>query len=593
MKRLSIVFLAAAAVFAACTKFAEDAEITYASIEAPEVTATAVSDSAVTMTLEPKQGTAYYSYVVAEGAATKVNPVNLLKGKSGLKALVVNEKEMAAVIEVKAEAVEDTKATATLPLGKLTFELTDLKPNTKYTIYAVASNDQGVVSELATATALTTDRLAPSVIKRASEEADSVLTIAVKFDDPVVLGENPEVNVNFYAENYYDENFVIQKLATIRLTDSENVFVAGGVLYVSIPKEYYTPGALVDITWSEGLVTNQLGAPCPAFEYEGFSYDADNNYALVVEGIDAQYEYVDFEISYFESEEEEDQFKGEDEEDAELETVYFTDWEALEMVSYARASGPLAYVGSKAKLSITAVEESGRTVSYTSQDIDVDGDEVYAYLAEDPLPGTMVSYTIAAGSIYDMFGNKNKEFTVEDVYFCSYGNTMEDVIGTFSAIYLDGRNQLSGPVELTIAESNDPTKGNVMITNYFGIPCLAPIYASFDPHRAKLVIPEWQLFGIALGKYYLYHSSYNEEDLVLRMYEPGVLSDASDAFGAYAMDAATGKGAGYYLFIAAVQAKKVADEVEGTSQTQSSVSLDFNLPEGFEGKRGNLDVIEF
>lgn len=565
----------------------------YASIEAPAVTATALSDSAVTMTLEPKPGTAYYSYVVAEGAATKVNPASLLKGKPGVKALVFNDKEVAAVVEVKADPAEDTKATATLPLEKVVFELTDLKPNTNYTIYAVASNSQGVVSELATATALTTDGIAPEVIKRASEEADSVLTIAVKFDDPIVLGENPLVNVNFYAENYYDNNLVIQKLTTIHLTESENVYEYAGVLYVEIPKEYYVPGALVDITWAAGLVTNQLGAPCSAFEYEGFYYDPET-YELVAEGIDAQYGYVDFDISYFATEEEEDKFKGEDEEETELETIYFPDWEALEMVSYARASGPLAYVSSKAKLTITAVEESGRTVTYTSQDIDVDGDEVYAYLGEDPGAGATVSYTISAGSIYDMFGNKNKEFTVEDVYYRSYGYALEDVIGTYSARCITSKNQLYGPVELTIAASDNPEKGNVMITNYFGNNCLLPVYAWFDADEAKLTITEWQLFGILGGKYYLIHSAYNEEDLVLRMYEPGVLSDPSDKFGLYAIDIETQKGVGYYMLFTNVMATKVADTgEEETTQTQSSMSLDFKMPEGFKGKGGNLGLIEF
>ena len=191
MKKYLSTILAAAAVFAACTKFAEDAEITYASIEAPAVTAMAVSDSAVTMTLEPKQGTAYYSYVVAEGAATEVNPVNLLKGKSGIKALVVNEKEIAAVIEVKAEAVEDTKATATLPLGKLTLELTDLKPNTKYTIYAVASNDQataisqidqaiGQVSQVVQTNSATSEQCA-AASEELSNQAENLRNLMANF----------------------------------------------------------------------------------------------------------------------------------------------------------------------------------------------------------------------------------------------------------------------------------------------------------------------------------------------------------------------------------------------------------------------------
>ena len=93
MKKCVLTLLAAAATFAACTKFVEDPKIEYATIEAPEVTATTASDNSIEVTIAPKEGTTFYSYVVAKGVAKPVDAKALLQGKSGLTPVTIEDKE--------------------------------------------------------------------------------------------------------------------------------------------------------------------------------------------------------------------------------------------------------------------------------------------------------------------------------------------------------------------------------------------------------------------------------------------------------------------------------------------------------------------
>ena len=124
-----------------------------------------------------------------------------------------------------------------------------------------------------------------------------------------------------------------------------------------------------------------------------------------------------------------------------------------------------------------------------------------------------------------------------------------------------------------------------MITNYFGIPCIKPVYADFDVDAGKLTIFEWQRFYATLYKggdtpddksddvvAYFYHSSNNEEDLVLNMYESGVLSNPSDYFGAYLYISKEMQG--YNFMLVDVTATKVS-ESEGPTATPATIPFEF------------------
>ena len=215
MKKYVLTLLAAAATFAACTKFVEDPKIEYATIEAPEVTATTASDNSIVVTIAPKEGTTFYSYVVAKGVAKPVDAKALLQGKSGLTPVTIEDKECAEVVEI----VPASKASSTATIDQVkSLTIEGLIPYTYYTVYAVATNAQGVISDVATASTLTTDSTAPSIKNYDTEEADSVMYYQILFNDPIKLSGEGDLTLHIYGENYCDN--------TLNCIEITNVVIA-------------------------------------------------------------------------------------------------------------------------------------------------------------------------------------------------------------------------------------------------------------------------------------------------------------------------------------------------------------------------------
>lgn len=233
MKKITIILLAAAATFAACTKFVEDPKIEYATIEAPEVTATTASDSSIVVTIAPKEGTTFYSYVVAKGVAKPVDAKALLQGKSGLTPVTIEDKECAEVVEI----VPASKASSTATIDQVkSLTIEGLIPYTYYTVYAVATNAQGVISDVATASTRTSDSTVPSYEDHATEEADSVMYYQISFSDPIKLSGEGDLTLHIYGENYYDDT-------TLNCIEINNVVIApenisdeGGVITVKFQR---------------------------------------------------------------------------------------------------------------------------------------------------------------------------------------------------------------------------------------------------------------------------------------------------------------------------------------------------------------------
>ena len=495
MKKYVLTLLAAAATFAACTKFVEDPKIEYATIEAPEVTATTASDNSIEVTIAPKEGTTFYSYVVAKGVAKPVDAKALLQGKSGLTPVTIEDKECAEVVEI----VPASKASSTATIDQVkSLTIEGLIPYTYYTVYAVATNAQGVISDVATASTLTTDSTAPSIKNYDTEEADSVMYYQISFSDPIKLSGEGDLTLHIYGENYYDDT-------TLNCIEINNVVIApenisdeGGVITVKIPKDYYIPGALVDLTWPEGFVKNAQDMPCAAFPYTGLYYDAENG--LTPNGISAHYEYVDFALSFFATAEEEEAFleAQEDEEEIVPETVYYSDWQALQMVAYARTDAPLASTKT-AKASVSVSDAAGRVVSYPVTPGMTQEGNIAVELGEDPGFGTVATYTIEAGSYVDIFGNENLEYSLDyGVYFCSYGYSIDDIAGNYTFGFSSAfASQGYGPYSnvITISESDNAEKGNIMFTGQLA-DINVKFYGDFDVDLGEITLPSKPVVGI-------------------------------------------------------------------------------------------------
>lgn len=503
MKKILYSLLALAATVAACTDFAEDEKIDFAATDAPVVAATVVDDNTVSVSVTPKEGNVYYSYVLIAGPAKALKAETVLKGGYESDA-VANEKKEPVAAVLKAS---ETKS--------VSFQVGGLKSNTAYTLYAVASNSQGVVSKLATSTAVTTDGTAPVLKKYDFQSTATNLDYVLEFDDPIAFTGKGTVTAHYYARHSKagaDGNLVEYKKAVV---PADSLVISGKNLYVSLDAAEAIPGAIVAISYTEGLVANLVGGRAEAFT------DVTVSSKLESKGLVASYKTQPFALGLTEDEPKEGSgIEGGEEEEPEVKL--FSDWEELDMVTYSYNKYPLAGVLKAAKLSIETEDANGRVVAYTGQQLKIAAaNKLSVKIDEDPGFGSYVSYKIAAGSIVDIFGNTNSEFTAEKLYFCSYGYKLADVLGTYTVTGVAIKYGVPVSYKLVIAETDDAEKGDLLITNFLGFE--GKLYVDFDPDNGTVKIKE----GVAFNDKNLV--SFNGEgDQLFSIPSPGVLT--SDAY---------------------------------------------------------------
>lgn len=504
MKKILYSLLALAATVAACTDFAEDEKIDFAATDAPVVAATVVDDNTVSVSVTPKEGNVYYSYVLIAGPAKALKSETVLKGGYESDA-VANEKKEPVAAVLKAS---ETKS--------VSFQVGGLKSNTAYTLYAVASNSQGVVSKLATSTVVTTDGTAPVRTDWDFQSTATNLDYVLVFDDPIAFTGQGTVTAHYYAKYSKagaDGNLVEYKKAVV---PADSLVISGNLLYVSLDAAEAIPGALVTISYTEGLVANLVGGRVEALT------DVAVNAKGESDGLMAAYKTQPFALGLTEDEPQEGSGIGGDEDEEEPKVTFFSDWEELDMVTYSYNKYPLAGKLKAAKLSIETEDANGRVVSYTGQQFKIaDANKLSVKIDEDPGYGSYVSYKIAEGSVVDIFGNVNSEFTAAKLYFCSYGYKLADVLGTYTVTGVDVKYGVPVSYKLVIAETDDAKKGDLLITNFLGFE--GKLYAGFDPDNGTVKIKE----GVTFNDKNLV--SFNGDgDQLFSIPSPGVLT--SDAY---------------------------------------------------------------
>lgn len=324
MKKILYSLLALAATVAACTDFAEDEKIDFAATDAPIVAATVVDDNTVSVSVTPKEGNVYYSYVLIAGPAKALKAETVLKGGYESDA-VADEKKAPVAAVLKAS---ETKS--------VSFQVGGLKSNTAYTLYAVASNSQGVVSKLATSTAVTTDGTVPVLTEYDFQSTATNLDYVLVFDDPIAFTGKGTVTAHYYARFNVgaDGNLVEYKKAVV---PADSLVISGKNLYVSLDAAEAIPGAIVAISYTEGLVANLVGGRAEAFT------DVTVSSKLESEGLVASYKTQPFALGLTEDEPKEGSgIEGGEEEEPKV--TSFSDWEELDMVTYSYNKYPLADV---------------------------------------------------------------------------------------------------------------------------------------------------------------------------------------------------------------------------------------------------------
>lgn len=569
MKKILFTILAAAAVSAACTKFEEDTIPSYDTAAKPEVTATVVSDTEITVTVTAGAGTNFWGYAVMQGAP----------GASADK-LVVNgyAKDGAVVVQGEAKTPQAAQVKYSEETKSVTLELTGLTPFTEYTVYAAAVSPMGVVSEVAEKTVRTTDGTEPVPTAADFAEEEGVLTFAISFNDPVQLTGSGSAKAWFYGENYYDESGMLILYKEVDIP-ADHIAASGKNLLVAVPASEYVPGAYVAITYSAGIVKNGADAVNAAYESHLIGYGEDGR--IQKQGIFGYYDYANWDFSLVDPatlpDEEEGGFEGEEEEEEEKEPVYFSDWTSLVMTLYTTSEYPLAGKTGDDEINIVNTEADGRTVSYTASKYGLLSENTAGVmLSEAPAYGSTISFTVAEGSFYDIFGNVNNEFTAENEYFCSYGYTLEDIVGSyaFTAQSAYGRGPQAGT--WTIAESDNPEKGNVMFTEMYSTECVQNVYATFDMVSGTLKVPSLQLY--AAGEQYLYafcssdnSGKVSNMDVYFSVPAPGLINGQSCLFGDAAFDPATYGALGFFEIYTGFQAVRGQAASAAATVARSSV----------------------
>ena len=526
MKKILFTILAAAAMSAACTKFEQDTVPTYDSVAAPEVTATVLSDTEITVTVTAAENTHYYGYAVMAGAPGATADKLVANGyvKSGN---VVTQGEAATPQAAQVKYSEETKT--------VTLELTGLTPLTEYTVYAAAVTEMGVTSEVASKTVMTTDGTEPTLASVSFAEEDNVLTFTINFNDPVQLTGNGTAKAWFYAENYYNASgeLILYKEVDI---PADHMAAGGKSLLLAVPAAEYIPGAYVAVTFSEGIVKNGADAVNAAYETHLIGYASDGSVSK--KGIFGYYDYASWDLSLVDPATLPDTEEGEgnmddEEEETEVEPVYFSDWKELMMTAYSTSKYPLAGKTGKGGAGIVTTESNGKTISYSAKNYGVLSDYVaVVMLAEAPAYGSFVSFSIEEGTFCDIFGNENNAFEAEGAYYHSCGYTVEDIVGAYtmtgSSLFVEGL-KLSYP--MVVAASDNAEKGNIMFTTYFGIE--GKLYCNFNVHSGEILVKEGRIFADGYATYF-----YGEGDQVF-YFEPGKITNTQS----YVMVATVADGA--------------------------------------------------
>lgn len=548
MKKILFTILAAAAVSAACTKFEQDTVPTYDSVAMPEVTATVVSDTEITVTVTAAENTHYYGYAVMTGTPG-ATAAKLVAGGYAKDANVVAQGEDNAPQAAQVKYSEETKT--------VTLELSGLTPLTEYTVYAAAVTEMGVTSEVAVKTVKTTDGTNPTLTDASFAEEDNVLTFTISFNDPVQLTGNGTAKAWFYAENYADADDMLILWKEVDIP-ADHIATSGKNLLIAVPASEYIPGAYVAVTFSEGIVKNGADATNAAYESHTIGYDENDE--IQKDGIFGYYDYASWDLSLVDpatlpdTEEGEGNMEDEEEEEVEeIEPIYFSDWTKLYMTAYSTSEYPLAGKTGNGGAGVVTTESNGRSVSYAAKQYGAMSETVIAVmLNEAPAYGSFVSFSIEEGTFCDIFGNENNAFEAENAYYHSCGYTVEDIVGSYtmtgSSLFVQGLT-LSYPME--VAASDDAEKGNIMFTTYFGIE--GKLYCNFNVHSGEILVKEGAIFADGYAAYF-----YGEGDQVFN-FEPGMITNdqsyvmvatvAGGSLTGYALDA-QGNMLGIYNVVA-------------------------------------------
>ena len=463
------------------------------------VTVDEVKDNSVTFTVSPASESAYYSYMVQAGdEAVEVDATTLYS--NGYKKTAV----ASAAVKWTAE-----KTSTTVTVSKLA-------SNTTYQIYAVAGSPMGFPGEVYNTSFKTSDTVTPAYKNIESEED----VITVEFSENVTYNEESDpIKITYYAPYSSAFNSAATPAGSVDVP-AKAIEVAGTEATITVPE--IPTGSVYTIAIPKGAFVDVVGLELPAYSSTFEMVETEEGPAPSPTGFYGEISYV--ELPMF----------------GEFGLDSFSDW-TNPFVIPVDFKYPVANYSSKKFVTVTYKSVTSTSVKSTVHTLAPGVDYALTSLGfvvvlpEQPDFGATVTINIPTGCLYDIYGNDCEAWEASLVH--SYGYTLEDIVGTYSGealSYFKGETVTS----MTIAESDDPKKGNVMITMFDGFPCTEGVYGNFDFVSGKLSIPDWQLMFIhaSAGHVYFAVNTNDGEPVVFNVLEPGVLSAPSLWFGIYLAD---------------------------------------------------------
>lgn len=482
-----------------------------------EITVTEAKDESVIFTLAPKAESAYYSYMVHQAnEAVEVDAQSLYsgayKGKAGV---------------VKTGSFKWTAETAVS-----TVAVNELNPNTTYQIYAVAATPMGFVGQVANASFKTSDTVAPELVDYEAE--DNVVTLI--FNESVVRGEGA-LTAGIYAMNSAEiETGVAVGSVTVA---EENIVVAGNNVTVTVAG--LPAGAFYAVNFPEGAFKDPSNNKAAALE-SAVAYGQDTEWEPDYNGVGGRNATQDWVF--------EDLPEG------------LTDWTAPIVLTPTSEYG-LGYIY-KEDLQATYQEGTSKTVAFIlayGTGYGLMGETLVAQLPEEPAKGATVAISVPAEAFEDYYGNLNAEWEGEMTALYDMTVPFENVVGTFVMTETSAYDGKPYQYLMILEESDNPIKGNVMMTAYMSNYCkigetATPIYGCYDPDQKTLTFASQQIFmatEISGTQYYLMFASGvlngNKLDVgtapvVFTLSDDGLITGCNYYYGVHAVTT-DGKGAGF------------------------------------------------
>lgn len=414
------------------------------------IAAVAPTDSAFVVSIVPGTGTTYYAFVMdANDEAETLDAATLLKGGYGNN--VVN----------------------TSKYPSLTIPVDGMEPNTTYQVYAVASNEKGIIGKISVASIKTTDSGKPTFTQFSADA--SAKSATVTFNQAVARGEGKVSGVYFKEWDF--EN-------PVPLTD-EDIAVEVSGKTMKLTAADVPAGAYLLFSWEEGTVVDATGNKCAAFEssvnpaaetvedmFVGvWLHVANKNWSMSDDNVSSPKSGSTFpKWSDFVGEITFDDFVYVVEED--IKDGDFT-------VTYTNDSRTATYKLPVKNINFGLNDNFGtKKVTFT--------------LPAATQPGDKVTLAIAEGVFKDVYGNDNDAFASK-VYWISFAMTKEDVLGTFTfyATLSSGKTYSFG--NFTIEEDAEAENG--LVIKDFYLPG-SVLKARYDIDNCKMYITPYEALGV-------------------------------------------------------------------------------------------------